>query len=97
MLPQNIQTIWSLLADYLFIETSLVRGLLAGTVDAQAQAILADYIGILQLARNYDQQQQALRLQQEEDALAQGEQIEPLDLPPIHEQARGFSGLLKRT
>ena len=88
--PQNIQTIWSLLADYLFIETSLVRGPLAGTVDVPAQAILADYIGILQLARNYDQQQQALRLQQEEDALAQGEQIEPLDLPPIHEQARGF-------
>ena len=88
--PQNMQTIWSLLADYLFIETSLVRGPLAGTVDVPAQAILADYIGILQLARNYDQQQQTLRLQQEEDALAQGEQIEPLDLPPIHEQARGF-------
>ena len=29
-------------------------------------------------------------MQQEEEALAQGEQIEPLDLPPIHEQARGF-------
>ena len=88
--PQNMQTIWSLLADYLFVETSLVCGLLAGTVDVPAQAILADYIGILQLARNYDQQQQKLRLQQEEDALAQGEQIEPLDLPPIYDQARGF-------
>ncbi|MGZ6366490.1 MAG: UvrD-helicase domain-containing protein, partial [Ktedonobacteraceae bacterium] len=88
--PQNMQTIWSLLVDYLFIETSLVRSLLAGTVDVPAQAILADYIGILQLARNYDQQQQTLRLQQEEDALAQGKQIEPLDLPSIHEQARGF-------
>jgi len=88
--PQNMQTIWSLLADYVFIETSLVRDLLIDVVDSQAQAILADYTGILQLARNYDQQQQALRLQQEEDALAQGEQIEPLDLPPIHEQARGF-------
>ena len=88
--PQNTQTIWSLLADYLFIETSLVRGLLPEAVDAHAQAILADYTDILQLARNYDQQQQALRLQQEEEALAQGEQIEPLDLPPIHVQARGF-------
>jgi len=87
---QNTQTIWSLLADYLFIETSLVRGLLIDAFDSQAQAILADYTGILQLARNYDQQQQALRLQQEEEALAQGEQREPLDLPPIHEQARGF-------
>ena len=88
--PQKMQTIWSLLADYLFIETSLVRGLLIDAVDAQAQSILADYTGILHLARNYDQQQQALRLQQKEEALAQGEQIESFDLPPIHEQARGF-------
>ncbi len=88
--PQNIQNIWSLLADYLLIETSRVRGLLLDTVDAQAQAILADYTGILQLARSYDQQQQTLRFQQEEDALARGEQIEPLELPSIHEQARGF-------
>jgi superfamily I DNA/RNA helicase len=88
--PQNVQTIWSLLADYLFIETSLVRGLLPGAVNAQAQAILADYTGILQLAHNYDQQQQTLRFQQEEDALAQGEQVESLDLPPLHVQARGF-------
>ena len=88
--PQATQTIWSLLADYLFMETSLVRVLLPEAIDAHAQAILADYTGILQLARNYDQQQQTLRLQQEEDALAQGEQIEPLDLPSIHEQARGF-------
>ena len=87
---QNVQNIWPLLADYLFIETSLVRGLLPDAVDAQAQAILADYIGILQLARNYDQQQQTLRFQQQEDALARGEQIESPDLPPINEQARGF-------
>ena len=87
---QNAQTIWSLLADYLFIETSLVRSLLPEAVDAQAQAILTDYTGILQLARTYDLQQQTLRFQQEEDAFAKGEQIESLDLPPIHEQARGF-------
>jgi ATP-dependent DNA helicase UvrD/PcrA len=87
---QNVQNIWSLVADYLFIETSLVRGLLSRAVGAQAQAILADYTGILQLARNYDQQQQTPRFQQEEDALARGEQIESLDLPPINEQARGF-------
>src|SRR6266566_2220656 len=87
---QNVQNIWPLLADYLFIETSLVRGLLPDAVGAQAQAILADYIGILQLARNYDQQQQTLRFQQQEDALTRGEQIESPDLPPINEQARGF-------
>src|SRR5439155_11119250 len=57
-LPQNVQNTWSLLADYLFIETSLVRGLLAATEDAQVQAVLADYTSILQFARNYDQQRQ---------------------------------------
>jgi ATP-dependent DNA helicase UvrD/PcrA len=93
--PQNVQNMWSLLADYLFIETSLVRDLLPNTVDAQAQAILADYTGILQLARNYDQRQQSLRLQQEEDALAQDGQIEALDLPSLHEQARGFLDYLR--
>ncbi len=89
-LPQNVQNTWSLLADYLFIETSLVRGLLAATEDAQAQAILADYTSILQFARNYDQQQQTLRFQQEEEALVRGEEIDLLDLPPINKQARGF-------
>jgi superfamily I DNA/RNA helicase/CRISPR/Cas system-associated exonuclease Cas4 (RecB family) len=88
--PQNVQSIWSLLADYLFIESFMVRRLLFGGVDAQAKAILADYIDILQLARNYDQQQLTLRFQQEEDALAQGEQIKSLDLPPIYKQAQGF-------
>ncbi len=86
--------VWSLLADYLFIETSLVRGLLATTGDAQAEAVLADYAGILQLARYYDQQQQALLYQQEPEALEQGEEIEPVDLPVIEEQARGFLNYL---
>ena len=85
---------WALLADYLFIETSLVRGLLAATGNAQAQAILADYAGILQLARYYDQQQQALQVQQEPEALERGEEIEPVDLPVIQEQARGFLNYL---
>ena len=51
------QNVWSLLVDYLFIETSLVRGLLASVENAQARAVLADYAGMLQLARYYDQQQ----------------------------------------
>jgi len=85
---------WALLADYLFIETSLARGLLAANGDTQAQAALADYAGILQLARYYDQQQQALRVQQEPEALEQSEEIEPLDLPAIQEQARGFLNYL---
>ena len=87
--PQNVQNMWSLLADYLFIETSLVRNQLPGTVDTQSQAILADYSHLLQIAHNYDRQQTQL-LQQEEEALARGEQLETRTLPPIHEQARGF-------
>ena len=87
---QNMQTIWTLLADYLLIETSLVRDLLIDVVDAKTQAILADYTSILQLARSYDQQQQALRLLQEDEALEQKEHIESLNLSPIYEQARGF-------
>jgi ATP-dependent DNA helicase UvrD/PcrA len=82
--------VWSLLAKYLFIETSLVRDLLASAGNAQARAVLADYAGILQLARYYDQQQQTLRFQEEQEALARGEDIEPVKLPGIQEQARGF-------
>ncbi|HXX78063.1 MAG TPA: ATP-dependent helicase, partial [Ktedonobacteraceae bacterium] len=87
--PQNVQNMWSLLADYLFIQTSLVRDLLSGTVDTQSQAILADYSHLLQLAHNYDQQQIQF-LQQQEDALARGEQLETRNLPHIDERARGF-------
>ena len=67
-----------------------VRGLLSRAIDAHAQAILDDYTGILQIARNYNQQQQRLRFLQEEDALAQDEQMEPLNPSPIHEHVRGF-------
>src|SRR6266516_3004856 len=82
--------IWSLLVDYLFIETSLVRGLLTRVENAQARAVLADYAGILQLARYFDQQQQALRLHKEQDAFARGEDAAAITLPAIQEQARSF-------
>jgi superfamily I DNA/RNA helicase/Zn-dependent peptidase ImmA (M78 family)/CRISPR/Cas system-associated exonuclease Cas4 (RecB family) len=88
--PQNVQNMWSLLADYLFIETSLVRDLLSEPADARSQAVLADYTHLLQLARSYDQQQQMQLLQQQEDALAHGKQLEERKALPIHEQARGL-------
>src|SRR5258707_1871569 len=77
--------VWTLLADYLLIETSLVRELLESGGDPQARAMLADYAGILQLARSYDRQQQALRLQ---EAFARGE--DAAANVPIEEQAKGF-------
>jgi DNA helicase II / ATP-dependent DNA helicase PcrA len=86
--------VWSLLVDYLFIETSLVRGLLASVEHAQARAVLADYAGILQLARYYDQQQQALRFHKEQEAFARGEDAAAITLPVIQEQARGFLAYL---
>jgi ATP-dependent DNA helicase UvrD/PcrA len=82
--------VWSLLADYLFIETSLVRDLLTTAGNAQTQAMLDDYAGILQLARKYVWQQQILSDQQEKEALARGEEIQPVKPLGIQEQARGF-------
>src|SRR6266480_5368591 len=93
-LPQNVQNIWSLLADYLFIETSLVWGLLTFAGNAQTQAILDDYAGILQLAHKYDWQQQMLRDQQAQETTVLGEAIEPIKSPGIQEQARGFLAYL---
>ncbi len=78
-------SVWALLADYLLLETSLVRDLLSTPNHPQSGALLADYDGLLQLARYYDQQQQTLRAQ---EALARGEDIpQP---PPLKEQAKGF-------
>ena len=77
--------VWTLLAGYLLIETSLVRELLESGGDPQARAMLADYAGILQLARSYDRQQQALRLQ---EAFARGE--DAAANVPTQEQAKGF-------
>jgi len=80
--------VWTLLADYLLIETSLVRDLLES---GKHTAILADYAGILQLARYFDQQQQILRFHEEREALARGEDVAmPAQIPSIQEQAKGF-------
>ncbi len=78
---QYVPNVWSLLAQYLFIETSLVRDLLSNPESAQAQQILADYTALLQLARRYDQ-----RLQREQEA---DEHRESASLT-IQEQAKGF-------
>jgi DNA helicase II / ATP-dependent DNA helicase PcrA len=80
--------VWMLLADYLLIESSLVCDLLES---GEHTAILADYAGILQLARYFDQQQQILRFHEEQEALARGEDVAmPAQIPPIQEQAKGF-------
>jgi len=79
-----------LLAQYLFIETSIMRDLLRNSTDTQdaRSTLLADYTGFLQMARRYDQQQHALRAQQEREAEQRGEKAAPA--PTIQEQASGF-------
>src|SRR6185312_226512 len=67
-------SVWSLLAQYLLLETALVRDLLCSPENPQAASQLSDYDGILQLARYYDQQQQTLRAQ---GALERGEGLPP--------------------
>ncbi|HLQ10121.1 MAG TPA: 3'-5' exonuclease, partial [Ktedonobacteraceae bacterium] len=57
---------------------------------AQAEALRADYNGLLRMARYYDQQQQTLRLQKREQAIERGEEPEPATTPDIEEQVRGF-------
>ena len=99
-LSQFAPNAWSLLAQYLFMETSTVRDLLikaesklenagAGVHEnLQASPLLADYLAFLQLARRYDQQQEMLRRRLEQAAEERGEQVAPP--PKIQEQLKGF-------
>src|SRR5260370_2402727 len=84
----HVTNVWTVVADYLLIGTSLVRDLLES---GEYAAILADYAGILQLASYFHQQQQILHLHEEQEALARGEDVAlPAQNPPIQEQAKGF-------
>ncbi|MBX5450986.1 UvrD-helicase domain-containing protein [Thermogemmatispora sp.] len=87
--------IWSLLAQYLLVETDQVRRLLDRN-DAQAKAVLADYALLLQLARRYDLQQQ--RQQQETSPATDGQPTDQTGTPQaglIYERARGFLEYLR--
>ncbi len=70
--------VWSMLAQYLFIETPIVRDLLSDAEHAQARQVRADYASMLQLARHYDRQQKEGE---------QGQHTLPLN---IQEQAKEF-------
>ncbi len=71
--------VWSMLAQYLFIETPIVRDLLRDT--EQARQIRADYAAMLQLARHYDRQRQKEGEQEQQTLTAniQGQAKEFLD------------------
>jgi DNA helicase II / ATP-dependent DNA helicase PcrA len=92
-LANSIQTlqrstdIWSLLAQYLFIETDLVRTLLGKRESKQNSAILADYDGLLQLARHYDQQ--SLRRGMHQETNEAGDETDEQAVS-LQERIKGF-------
>lgn len=67
---QHTSDIWSLLAHYLFVETSRVRNLLMTSDEKQSRTLLTHYYELLQLARHYDQQQH-LHATAQQDSLSQ--------------------------
>ena len=102
-LSNRATSMWSLLAHYLFLETTLMRDLYRAIEigDVPHKGRLNDYLGILQLARRYDQQQAMLREQEQQkgEATVDGEQpVTPVagtSSVPIQEQAKGFLDYLR--
>jgi superfamily I DNA/RNA helicase/Zn-dependent peptidase ImmA (M78 family)/CRISPR/Cas system-associated exonuclease Cas4 (RecB family) len=70
--------IWTLLAQYLFLESSRLRNELAQMQGQQPSPLLADFDRLLQLARHYDQQQaqRAMHISGDNVEKTQLEQIE---------------------
>ena len=78
---QHHNTLWSLLAQYLFLETSILRDALSTPENTQ----LADYDALLQLARHYDSQ----RSREANAGTVTPQQV------PLEEQIRSFLEYLR--
>jgi DNA helicase II / ATP-dependent DNA helicase PcrA len=85
---QHVPEIWSLLAQYLFMETDLVRNLLSNRESKQNSTILTDYDALLQLARHYDQQ--ALRRELHSQETTEGSDEPAPQRAPLQERIKGF-------
>ncbi|MEO8973858.1 MAG: UvrD-helicase domain-containing protein, partial [Ktedonobacteraceae bacterium] len=105
-LSNRATSLWTLLAQYLFIETSLMRNLFRSIEmgETENKGLLNDYLGMLQLARRYDQQQATLREQEQNErpAIDADGLSTPLSAaspasttPVIQEQAKGFLDYLR--
>jgi superfamily I DNA/RNA helicase len=81
---------WSLLAQYLFIETPQVRDLLTNRENSQNRSILADYDRLLQLARHYDQQQHHPGTHSADEANKAGEAKQTPEPLTFEERVKGF-------
>lgn len=75
---QQHTTIWSLFAQYLFLETPIIRDVLTTPGDTH----LADYDTLLQLARHFDQQRSR--------GTAMDANVVSDQRPPLEEQIRSF-------
>ncbi|GHO89608.1 ATP-dependent helicase [Dictyobacter formicarum] len=87
--------IWSLLAQYLFIETSLVRTLLAQPDDKTSSMQLAGYQQLLQTARHYDQQLLLRQKLEQQASFHDGQESVDSEPLSLEEQIRDFLDYLK--
>ncbi len=85
---QRVPDLWTLLAQYLILETDLVRNLLSNRESKQNRAILADYDALLQLARHYDQQ--ALRRELHNPEANEADESPSAQGVSLHERVKGF-------
>lgn len=87
----NSNSVWSLLARYLLLETSLGRDLLIAE-SVQARMMREDYANLLQFAHTYDLRLQEIQRAQEQ-AAASGDDLPPA--PDLKEQIHGFLDYLQ--
>ncbi|GCE04265.1 UvrD-helicase domain-containing protein [Dictyobacter aurantiacus] len=86
---------WSLLAQYLFIETSLVRALLARPDDKASILQLGAYQQLLQTARHYDQQLLLRQRLDQQTASQDGQEAADSEPMSLEEQVRDFLDYLR--
>ncbi|MGH2509126.1 MAG: 3'-5' exonuclease, partial [Ktedonobacteraceae bacterium] len=91
-LYRGSNSVWTLLARYLLLETSVVRDLLEAGTSPQTRMIADDYARLLQYAHTYDQRCLAQQQQAEERARELGVTL-PI-VPGIAEQVRDFLAYL---
>lgn len=82
--------LWSLLADYMLIETPLIRNLLADQGHELPRTQLADYNALLRLARHSDQQQARLIHFAQTEQPTNGEEELAELFPSLEERVKGF-------
>ncbi len=92
-LHHSSSSVWTLLARYLLLETSVARDLLEAGASVQARLIADDYARLLQYAHTYDQRRLSRQQQAEERAEELG--VEPPAVPGIEEQVRDFLAYLQ--